>query len=175
MFGFEKGPVVDVGAKITEAVTDVLKEVLGKSDDGIYALTQQIRGLIDPDDAPERLQRQITSLRKQLVTAKNDLADVKAEKVRKEEDVLHLVKIKKEQLVIEYEKKVLKLQAEMTAKELVMVNEHNTEYIERMDRHAEELSTMYGGILKRLPNLEKMVQVSARAGDVSDTIVEEAE
>ena len=60
----------------------------------------------------------------------------------------------------------------MKDKELAMQSEHNEEFIERIDEEAEKMAEVYGSILQRLPNLERMVQVSARAGDVSDTVIE---
>ena len=171
LFGY-KDPEVD---STEDRIRNVLNEILGNKVENIYELTNNVKALIDPDDAPEKLRFEITRLKKQLSTAKNELADVKAQKVREEREVLHLVKIKKEQLEVESEKKTLKLQAGMKDKELEMQDNYFAQFIDRLDKQAAEMAGVHGRILDSLPRLENMVKVSTQTGAVSDEVIIESD
>lgn len=157
------------------SVEAVLRNILGKRDEGVYELTKQVKALVDTEDAPENLKQQIRELKKELSKVSNELEDVKSQKVRELQDVQHLVKIKKEQLDIEHDKKVLKLEAAMKDKELTLTREHNDAFIRRIDAQAGEMAAVHMAVLNRLPNVGEMVKITAQAGVQPDTIVNEAE
>lgn len=154
------------------SVKEVLNDILGNQVKDVYSLTQQVKALIDPDDAPEKLQREITKLKKELNRTKNDLADVRAEKVRELQEVEHLVKIKKEQLEIAFTKKTLVMQSEMKDKEFKLQEKYHSDIVKRLDEQADDMAAVHTRILESLPNLNSIVRVNSRAGG-PDCIIEE--
>ena len=92
------------------------------------------------------LKQQVEDLTLQVTTLKHEhkLAD---------EDVKHMVRIREEQLDVEYDKKVVELERK-TQEEIAKVKDEYRDKLEkRLQTEVDNIKEMYAQILERLPNV----------------------
>ncbi|MGH7239668.1 MAG: hypothetical protein ACREHG_06335 [Candidatus Saccharimonadales bacterium] len=96
---------------------------------------------------------ELTAMKRERSTLKQELEDLKLKKKIEEEDIKHMVKMKIEQQDIEYEKKALALQREKD-EEVAKVKDSYRDKVElQLEKRGSEIKEMYNEILQRLPNI----------------------
>lgn len=134
MFGF-KSKLEKLEEKEVDA-TDRVDEL----ENQIEGLTEEKRGLLD----------QVEKLN---IKAKNQKADMDAERKREEENLKHQVKIHDEKREIEYLKRE-QLQDRARDREIEAVKNSYRDKLEKeLVARADQLKEMYGQILARLPDI----------------------
>lgn len=114
------------------------------------------------------LKREREQLRTQIRELKDKVADLKHEKKLSDEDIKHMVRIEKERIEVENEKKQLerdRVQQEAIAK---VKDEYRDKMERRLETEVKNIKSMYDEILKRLPT------VTVRQQDVRSEHIEKS-
>ena len=96
---------------------------------------------------------ELVVLRKERTTLKTEVEDLKLKKKIEDEDIKHMVKIREEQQDIAYQKKVLELQQKKDAEVAKVKDDYRDKIEANLNKRGDELKSMYGEILQRLPNV----------------------
>jgi len=93
------------------------------------------------------------SLEKEKTKLKEEVADLKLKKKIEDEDIKHMVKMEREKLAIEQQKKELELE-KVSREEISKVRDEYRDKTEaQLEKRVEEMKSMHGDILARLPNI----------------------
>lgn len=88
---------------------------------------------------------------------KDDIESLKTTKKMEQREIEHLVKLKEEKLVIEYQKREVELQKQFQEKEIALqLNFHNLT-IKNLETAQGEMKDIYIQIMQRLPDVSVML------------------
>ena len=93
---------------------------------------------------------------------KEELAELKTQKVMEEREIKHLVKLKEEKLDVENEKKVLKMRDEYNILTMKLQKEYHDKQLKDIQLAREEMKEVYAEIMKRLPNVTAALELKGR-------------
>lgn len=93
------------------------------------------------------------SLEKEKKTLKEEVADLKLKKKIEDEDIKHLVKLKQEQQEVEFAKRTVQMDGEKAEAIAEVKDKYRDKMEEQLKAETDNIKTMYGEILKRLPNV----------------------
>ena len=79
-----------------------------------------------------------------------------------EEDIQHMVKMKEEKNALELEKEKIRLQGEQAERIAKVKDEYRDKVEKGLEKQNDNLKTMYGQILERLPDVK--VKLTGEAG-----------
>ena len=106
----------------------------------------------DPGDLA-KLEKQRDELKEQVEDLTLQVTTLKHEHKLADEDVKHMVRIREEQLDVEYDKKVVELERK-TQEEIAKVKDEYRDKLEkRLQAEVDNIKEMYAQILERLPNV----------------------
>ena len=117
-------------------LVEVVKEALGNKKDG---------------------DSQVEMLKKQVVTLKEEIAELTLKKTMSEREVEQLVKMKQEKQDIEYSKKEIALMGQFQTKEMDLMKDFHNKTLELLEKKAAELGETHKEILKRLPDINMTI------------------
>lgn len=109
---------------------------------------EELKELLKNNDVtePEKLKSEISRLTEQLKQLKSD-------KKIEEREIQHLVKLKEEKLLVDYEKKVMELERKKASEVQVLRDEYQEKLQKLLERRGDDLKDMYAQILARLPDI----------------------
>ena len=110
-------------------------------------------------DSPiEKLEEEITRLRKQKMDAELELEKVQSKKQMEDEKLKHLMKMKEEKNQIELERATLKIEMEYVKKEQELQNTYHDKTLEILDTHKADMEKKFSEVLKRLPDVNYSIR-----------------
>lgn len=109
--------------------------------------------LAEIEDQLLRLEMDCRDLRNEKTALSVDLTTLKHKHKLEKEDLEHLVKLKTEQLDIEYEKKVLKLERVHAAIIRDLTKQHHVDIVKMQNEESDNMREIYKEILGRLPDI----------------------
>ena len=115
-----------------QGLVEVVKEALGIKKDG---------------------DSQVEMLKKQVVTLKEEIAELTLKKTMSEREVEQLVKMKQEKQDIEYSKKEIELKGKFQDKEMGLMKDFHNKTLELLETGRKEMREIHTEILQRLPNI----------------------
>ena len=111
----------------------------------------------DPGEL-EKLARQRDSLKEQVEELTLQVTTLKHEHKLADEDVKHMVRIREEQLDVEYEKKVVELERQQQEAIATVKDEYRDKLEARLQTEVDNIKEMYAQILERLPNVTAKIR-----------------
>lgn len=117
----------------------LLLDLLGKEIQEIPALLKEAKALIGPAEDVSKL--------------KKELKELELKKTMEQREIEHLVKLKEEKLLVEFEKKEIQLQKDFQAKEMDMQTQYHYKIMAAIETARKEQQETYKEIMKRLPNV----------------------
>lgn len=84
---------------------------------------------------------------------KVEIEDLKLKKRMEEAEIKHLVKMKEEKQLIDYEKKEIELQKEFQKKEMDLQTKYHDKVLRTIEESRKESRELYTAIMERLPNV----------------------
>jgi vacuolar-type H+-ATPase subunit I/STV1 len=104
----------------------------------------------------------IVSLKQQIHTLKDEIADLQTTKKQELRDIEHLIKIKEEKLNIEHQKKELDMKAQYQAKEMALQTQYFEKNLTQLKEHGDNMQKIHKEILDRLPNINAQLDIKRR-------------
>lgn len=98
-----------------------------------------------------RLERQVADLEK-------DLETLKHKKKIEEEDIKHMVRLKEERQEVEFQKRVLEIEAEKAQEIAAVKDDYRNKLEVRLQTEVDNIKEMYGQILERLPDVNMRIK-----------------
>jgi len=92
-------------------------------------------------------------LQKEIRKLKEEVADLKLQKKIEDEDIKHMVKIKQEQLELDFQKKSMNMENEKNEEIMKTKDEYRNKLEEFLKSQVQDVKEMYGQILNRLPDV----------------------
>lgn len=107
-------------------------------------------------------EQECITLRKERNQLKHEVEDLKLKRKIEEEDIKHMIKIKDESLELEFKKKEVVMIQEKD-KEVAAIKDSYRDKIElNLNKRGDELKSMYGEILARLPNITANLELGSK-------------
>ena len=110
-----------------------------------------------PIGCVEELETELKALRAEKERLEADIRKLKLEYKIKEEDVMHMVKLKEEKNELEFQRKIMKYEADKQKEISIIKREYADKIEKQLQKEAENIKTMYDQILSRLPNVNVML------------------
>lgn len=110
----------------------------------------------------QELQKDVDKYFKERLDIKTELEDLKLKRKTEEEDIKHMVRMKEERVAVELEKKTIQLERERDTAIAKVKDEYRDKMEKQLTQETENIKTMYGQILERLPNVN--VKLTGTAG-----------
>lgn len=95
----------------------------------------------------------VSTLKKEIRGLKDDLATLKTTKKMEEREIEHLVKMKEEKQVIEFEKKEVEQTKKYQDKEMELQKNYHDKVLTNINETHKDQKELYKEILKRLPDV----------------------
>jgi phosphoglycolate phosphatase-like HAD superfamily hydrolase len=105
------------------------------------------------EDRIEKLQADCDKFFKERLEVKTELEDLKLKRKTEEEDIKHMVRMKEERMAVDLEKKTIELERQKDAAIAAVKDEYRDKLETQLTQRGDDLKTMYGQILERLPNI----------------------
>jgi hypothetical protein len=102
------------------------------------------------------------NLKAEIRKLKNELEDLKTQKVMEEREIKHLVKLKEEKLEVENQKKVLELESKYNDKTMTLQKEYHNKQLIDIELARKEMKEVYEKIMERLPNINTSLEIKRR-------------
>lgn len=108
------------------------------------------------------LEKELDSLRDERRTLKDEVEDLKSKRKVEDEQLKHLLKIKEEKADIEFQKKVHEAEVKKQNEVAAVKDQYRDKLEAELKTRLEQMQTMYGQILARLPDVN--VALSGKVG-----------
>jgi hypothetical protein len=101
----------------------------------------------------QELQKDVDKYFKERLEVKAELEDLKLKRKTEEEDIKHMVRMKEERMELEKKSYQLDCDRQKDAAIATVKDEYRNKVEEQLTKRGDDLKTMYGQILERLPNV----------------------
>lgn len=101
----------------------------------------------------KELEKEVEKYFKERLQLKADLEDLKLKKKTEEEDIKHMVRMKEERMELEKKSYQLDCDRAKDAAIAAVKDEYRNKVEDQLTKRGDDLKTMYGQILERLPNV----------------------
>jgi predicted DsbA family dithiol-disulfide isomerase len=105
------------------------------------------------EDRIEKLQAECDKFFKERLEVKTELEDLKLKRKTEEEDIKHMVRMKEERMAVDLEKKTMELERAKDVAIAAVKDEYRNKLETQLTKETDNIKTMYGQILERLPNI----------------------
>ncbi len=144
---------------VSVAVTEVLHEKIAAIIDEQLKDTESILVL---QNEKKELESSIKKLKSQLETLKDTAATVESKKKIDELELKHLMKMSKDQMELEFQKKEMAIRTETNKEIFAIRDEHSRKFIEQLQVQADKVNEIYVQIMNRLPNVNMAIRKSVK-------------
>jgi hypothetical protein len=110
----------------------------------------------------QELQKDVDKYFKERLEVKTELEDLKLKRKTEEEDIKHMVRMKEERMAVDLEKKTIEIERKKEAEVARVKDEYRDKMEKQLVQETNNIKTMYGQILERLPNVN--VKLTGTAG-----------
>jgi hypothetical protein len=105
------------------------------------------------EDRIEKLQTECDKFFKERLEVKTELEDLKLKRKTEEEDIKHMVRMKEERMAVDLERTTIELERQKDTAIAAVKDKYRNKVEEQLTKRGDDLKTMYGQILERLPNI----------------------